>query len=175
MTYQMRMRGGAYPFFGVSFDYPPDRVTGLRWLGRGPYRVWKNRLDGPTFGVWSNDANDTITGETWKYPEFRGFYADLYWASIGTREQPITVVSEMPGMFLRMLTPTEPKDPRNTKLTFPEGDIGFMHGIPPIGTKFHTASEYGPESQPNLVNGRTGTYEATLHFRFGQIGEVRSR
>ena len=121
------------------------------------------------------DANDTVTGETWQYPEFRGFFADLYWATIGTREQPITVVAETPGLFLRMLTPTEPKDPRNTKLEFPAGDISFMHGIPPIGTKFQKADVYGPESQLNLVNGRTGTYTGTLHFRFGVNGRQAGR
>ena len=171
MRYTLRMPGGSHPFFGVTFDYPATQVTGMRWLGRGPYRVWKNRLDGPTFGVWSNTNNDAVTGEVWAYPEFKGFYADLYWATIGTREQPITVVSETPGMFLRMLTPREPADPRNTKVTFPDGDLSFMHGIPPIGTKFHKAEVYGPESQPNLVNGRTGTYEATLHFWFGEAGK----
>ena len=59
------------------------------------------------------------------------------------------------------------KDPRMTALAFPEGDLSFMHAIPPIGTKFHAASAYGPESQLNIVNGRTGTYTGTLHFAFG--------
>jgi hypothetical protein len=54
-----------------------------------------------------------------------------------------------------------------TAVAFPDGDLSFMHAIPPIGTKFHAASAYGPESQLNLVNGRTGTYTGTLHFAFG--------
>jgi hypothetical protein len=169
LDYRLRVPGGAHPSFGITFDYPAEHVTGLRWLGRGPYRVWKNRLDGPTFGVWSNTANDAVTGESWQYPEFRGFFADLYWATVGSTQHPITVVAETPGMFLRMLTPRQPRDPRMTALPFPEGDISFLHGIPPIGTKFHAANVYGPESQPNLVNGRTGTYEGTLHFAFGRV------
>ena len=169
LHYDMRVAGGSHPFFGVTFDYPAEQVTGMRWLGRGPHRVWKNRLDGPTYGVWSSAVNDAVTGEVWQYPEFPGFYADLYWATIGTRQQPLTIVAETPGMFLRVLTPREPKDPRNTKLTFPDGDISFLHGIPPIGTKFHAAATYGPESQMNLVNGRTGAYLATLHFKFGEV------
>ena len=67
-----------------------------------------------------------------------------------------------------MLTPSQAKDPRFTAVTFTEGDISLLHGIPPIGTKFHKPEVYGPESQLNLVNGRTGTYTGTLHFWFGE-------
>lgn len=167
LDYELRIPGGSHPYFGITFDAPPDQITGMRWLGRGPYRVWKNRVDGMGFDVWTNAANDTITGESWTYPEFRGFFGDLYWATIGTRGQSVTVVAETPGLFLRMLTPGSPKDPRFTAVAFPEGDISFLHAIPPIGTKFHAAAAYGPESQLNLVNGRTGIYTGTLHFAFG--------
>jgi len=171
LDYELRVPGGSHPSFGITFDAPADQITDMRWLGRGPYRVWKNRLDGQGFDVWANTANDTVTGQSWLYPEFRGFFADLYWATIGTRTLPVTVVAETPGLYLRMLTPTAPKDPRMTALTFPEGDLSFMHAIPPIGTKFHAASAYGPESQLNLVNGRTGTYTGTLHFAFGPVDQ----
>lgn len=173
LDYELRVPGGSHPYFGITFDCAADQVTDARWLGRGPYRVWKNRLDGVGFDVWANAANDTVTGETWAYPEFRGFFADLYWATIGTRSQPITVVAETPGMYLRLLTPRFPRDPRFTAVAFPEGDLSFMHAIPPIGTKFHAASAYGPESQLSLVNGRTGSYTGTLHFAFGRGGRGR--
>ncbi len=167
LDYELRVPGGSHPYFGISFDAPADQITGMRWLGRGPYRVWKNRLDGQGVGVWANAANDTVTGESWTYPEFRGFFADLYWATIGTRSAPVTVVAESAGLFLRLLTPRQPADPRFTAVQFPDGDLSFMHAIPPIGTKFHAAAAYGPESQMGLVNGRTGTYTGTLHFTFG--------
>jgi hypothetical protein len=173
LDYELRVPGGSHPYFGITFDAPAESIAGKRWLGRGPYRVWKNRLDGQGFDVWANPANDTVTGESWAYPEFRGFFADLYWASIATRTLPITVVAETPGLYLRVLTPTAPKDPRMTAVPFPDGDISFLHAIPPIGTKFHAASAYGPESQLSLVNGRTGTYTGTLHFTFG--ADARSK
>ena len=167
LDYELRVPGGSHPYFGITFDAPADQITDMRWLGRGPYRVWKNRLDGQGVGVWANAANDTATGESWTYPEFRGFFADLYWATIGTRSAPVTIVAESAGLYLRLLTPRQPSDPRFTAVQFPEGDLSFMHAIPPIGTKFHAAAAYGPESQMNLVNGRTGTYTGTLHFAFG--------
>ena len=50
-----------------------------------------------------------------------------------------------------------------------------MNAVPPIGTKFHAAAAYGPESQMNLVNGRTGTYTGTLHFTFGESARREGR
>ena len=35
---------------GITFNYPEEKVTGMKWVGRGPYRVWKNRLKGMEFG-----------------------------------------------------------------------------------------------------------------------------
>jgi len=56
-------------FAGITFNYPEEKITGMKWLGRGPYRVWKNRLKGQQFGVWHKDYNNTITGTSWDYPK----------------------------------------------------------------------------------------------------------
>ena len=61
----------------------------MKWLGRGPYRVWKNRLKGQQFGVWHKRYNNTITGASWDYPEFKGYHADLYWVVIENKESPV--------------------------------------------------------------------------------------
>ena len=64
--------------FGITFDYPEKGVTGFKWLGNGPYRVWKNRIKGTTFGLWEKEYNNTITGEGFEnliYPEFKGYHA----------------------------------------------------------------------------------------------------
>ncbi len=73
-------------FAGITFNYPEEKITGMKWLGRGPYRVWKNRMKGQQFGVWHKDYNNTITGASWAYPEFKGYHADLYWAVIENKE-----------------------------------------------------------------------------------------
>jgi hypothetical protein len=57
------------------------------WVLGGIYRPV--RLGGMGFDVWANTNNDTVTGESWEYPEFRGFFGDLCWAVIGMRTQPI--------------------------------------------------------------------------------------
>lgn len=167
LEYELRPGTGEHAHLGVTFDYPETQVTAMRWLGRGPYRVWKNRLDGVTHDVWMKKANDAVTGAVWEYPEFRGHHADLYWARIETTELPITIVSETAGLFLRMLTPTPAADPRSSAVTFPDGNISLLHGITAIGTKFNPPATLGPASQPNLVNGRTGRYDGRVHFFFG--------
>ncbi len=39
-------------YVGIGFNYPEEKCTGIKWMGRGPYRVWKNRLKGANIGVW---------------------------------------------------------------------------------------------------------------------------
>jgi hypothetical protein len=167
LDYRLKPQAGLQQYIGLTFDYPEANVTGLRWLGRGPYRVWRNRLDGVEFDVWNKAANNAVTGAVWQYPEFRGHHADLYWATLSTTEQPITIVSETEGLFLRVLTPTFPKDARDTAVPFPPGDLSILHGIAAVGGKFQPATAFGPSSQPNLVNGRTGIYEGRVDFFFG--------
>jgi hypothetical protein len=168
LEYRYRVRGGEHAHLGITFDYPEAQVTSMRWLGRGPYRVWKNRQDGVEFDVWQKTANDTQTGASWEYPEFRGHHADFQWAVIDTTEVPITIVSGTEGLFLRLLTPSFPADARHAAVAFPEGNISVLHAIPAIGTKFHPASALGPASRPNQVNNRTGVYEGRLWFFFGE-------
>ena len=144
----------------------------MRWLGRGPYRVWKNRVAGTTFDVWRKAYNDTRTGADWVYPEFKGHHANLYWAVLETSELPITVVTDTEDLFLRVLTPRYGVDPQFTAVAFPEGDLSFLHGIAPIGTKFAGPETLGPESQLNEAVGdnptqHMGGYAATLYFHFG--------
>jgi hypothetical protein len=166
---------GRHAHLGVTFDYPEKDLAGLRWLGRGPHRVWKNRMQGVGFGLWRKTYNDSRTGVDWAYPEFKGHHADLYWAVLEARDGdlPITVVSETEGLFLRVLSPKNGVDPTFTAVPFPEGDISFLHAIPPIGTKFAGPEATGPQGLPNEAAGRhptqhMGEYEATLRFFFGE-------
>ena len=50
-------------FVGVNFSYPEQRIKNIRFMGNGPYRVWKNRMKGTQFGVWTKEYNKTETGE----------------------------------------------------------------------------------------------------------------
>jgi len=157
---------GDFDFTGITFNYPEDKITGMKWLGRGPYRVWKNRLKGQQFGVWQKDYNNSITGETWGYPEFKGYHAEVNWVVIENKESPFTIYTSNKNMFLQMLRPAREKDAlenNNVEPAFPAGSIGFLNAISPMGTKFHAANMMGPQGQKNHTNGE---FSGTLWFDF---------
>ncbi len=138
-------------FAGITFNYPEEKITGMKWLGRGPYRVWKNRLKGQQFGVWHKNYNNSITGASWNYPEFKGYHADLYWVVIENKESPFTVYTDDESIFLQMLKPDHSKyEHESIKAAFPKGDIGFLNSIAPIGTRFQDPLLLGPQSQKNI-------------------------
>jgi hypothetical protein len=158
-------------YIGVSFSYPENEVKGLTWLGKGPYRVWKNRTKGVEFDVWHKEYNNTMTGLNWEYPEFKGFHSNTYWAVLETNGLPLTMVFNSDNMYLRIFSPKEPSqngfEPRTTHVEFPEGDISFLKGITPIGTKFHTAKQHGPAGDVNHIP-RHGLYvNEEVLFYFG--------
>lgn len=149
---------------GISFNYPEASLIKKTWLGNGPYRVWKNRTAGPLYGVWETAFNATATGyKDWVYPEFAGYFAEVRWANLETKEGTLTVVTPDEHTFLRLGTP--PQAPMNlrggTTIDFPPGNIAFLRDIPAIGTKFSPAVNYGPQSTTPLVN---APYEGTIYF-----------
>ena len=158
-------------FSGISFDYPENRVTGAILLANGPYHTWKNRLKGSNFGLFRKDYNNTITGETWNYPEFKGYYSNFYAVRILTKETPITIFTSTSDLFLHLFTPGTAKYStgkgvrNNFNPSFPEGNISFLHGISPIGTKFSTPESEGPQGDKNVYG--SAPLKGTLYFRFG--------
>jgi len=160
---------GDADFIGITFNYPEEKITGMKWLGRGPYREWKNRLKGQQFGVWHKAYNTAVTGEAWQYPEFTGFHGEVNWAVIENKESPFTVYTDDKNMYLQMLRPKREKDAlanNNVEPAFPDGNIGFMTAISPIGTKFQAAKVMGPQSQKNVPSATP--VSGTLWFDFGK-------
>lgn len=141
-----------YDYSGISFNYPETKVTGAEWLGRGPYRVWKNRLKGLRYNYWQKMYNNGITGQNWIYPEFKGYYADVNWIRIKTTELPILFYTQDKGQYFQLFKPDRAKDSPasdNVEPPFPNAGFSFLNAIPAIGTKFQAAAELGPESQKN--------------------------
>ena len=160
---------GTNDFLGVTFDYPENFVRHKRWLGDGPYRVWKNRLRGVSLNVWENDYNNTITGfRDWIYPEFKGFFADVHWLQLDTSEGQITVVNNSAVPFMQVLKPEFPPTNLVGKAfaPMPKCGLGFLDFIPPIGSKFKPPKSMGPQSQPNVA---TGEYSGSVSFYFGKL------
>lgn len=156
---------------GFSFSYPEAECSGMRWMGRGPYRVWKNRIPGANYGVWQKDYNNTITGESKErlvYPEFKGYHGNLYWATLQSPTAPFTVYAAGDGIFLRVFTPEEPHDRQDGTSTmpdFPAGDISFLLDIPGIRS-FKPISQHGPQSQPGIIRIKKGDEGLRLNLMF---------
>jgi hypothetical protein len=157
---------GVVELMGVRFDYPEENMKSVRWLGHGPYRVWQNRLHGTTLDVWEKAYNDPIPGETFLYPEFKGFYRDWHWATFQTAEGAITVTNDHPSAYLGVYTP---RDGRDALLyTLPATGIAVLDVIPAVRNKVNATDLVGPSSQPQRVS---GPRRGTLHFRFEATGK----
>lgn len=160
---------------GFSFSYPEKEVEGMRWMGRGPYRVWRNRQRGTTLDIWEKDYNNTVTGESTGhlvYPEFKGYHANLYWAQMQSATAPFAVYSETDGLYLRVFTPEEPKHRNNGEPTmrpFPDGDISFLLEIPAIRS-YKPIEQLGPQAQPSNIRINKGDdgLRVRLWFDFRQ-------
>jgi len=162
LEYQYQLEG-SFGVFGVGFDCPEEKMQRMRWLGRGPYRVWKNRMKGGCLDVWTNAYQNHTPGLTWDYPEFKGYYRDWRWVVFETADAEITMINGAEDVFLGLYRPNDGPNPAKTKLDAPETGLALLHGIPAIGTKFHRPGELGPESQKNEAG---GVYRGALWLRF---------
>lgn len=142
---------GVVDMIGVHFDYPETAVKSVRWLGMGPHRTWQNRSPGAVLNVWQNAYNDPVPGETFTYPEFKGYFRGWQWATFATSEGRFTMANETPGSFLGVYTPRDGRD--GLLYTFPPSGIAVLDVIPPVRNKVNATELIGPQSQPANVHG----------------------
>jgi Glycosyl hydrolases family 2, TIM barrel domain/Glycosyl hydrolases family 2, sugar binding domain/Glycosyl hydrolases family 2/Beta galactosidase small chain len=156
----------AADFYGITFNVDETKLKGMKWLGLGPYRVWKNRLKGAPLNVWQKKYNKAITGEVISYPEFSGYHGNVYWITVETAASSFTVYTDKEDLFVQMLKPRNASTTfiPHVNPTFPEGNFGFLNAIAPIGTKFRAANSMGPQSQKN--DPVSGTVSGSLWFEF---------
>lgn len=156
---------------GFSFRYPEALVEGVKWFGRGPQRVWKNRIRGTQYGIWQKDYNDALTGAAFDrlvYPEFKGYHADMRWMTLQTKEGDFTVRSSSDGLYMRLYGPEQPADNKSGIIAypdFPEGDLSFLYEIPAMRC-FKPLSEHGPSGQPGHVRIKKGDEGIHMNLRF---------
>ena len=151
-------------FLGITFSYPDadSTIRGIRWMGGGPGTVWKNRMKGVRFGVWENARAGA------GMDALAGYRSGLRWLQINSREQPITIVTNTPGLFLHLRAPVGAGDAARRPAS-PSGDLSFLQGIPPAGSKFHTPIHLGPRGAPNLHGVLAPeSRDITLWFVFGR-------
>lgn len=142
---------GLVDLLGVDFDYPEEKMKSKEWLGRGPGRVWANRLRGVQFERWETDYNDPIPGVSWIYPEFKGWFSRWEWMAFSTTEGRFALLNDGGHAFAGVYAPRDGKN--NPVLVLPRLGLGAYQVIPAIGTKQSEPSNLGPQGQPQDVTG----------------------
>lgn len=160
LNYEYRY-DGVVELMGIKFDYPEENMKSIKWLGMGPYRVWQNRLRGTTLGVWENDYNDPIPGESFVYPEFKGYFRNWQWASFKTSEGTISIANKKSNSYLGVYTPRDGKDA--LLYTLPQTGLSVLDVIPAVRNKVNTTDLIGPSSQAQHVN---GVHSGTIYLKF---------
>jgi hypothetical protein len=155
VSYRLAFEGTA-DILGVTFDYPEKSVLAKRWVGAGPYRVWKNRQAGTQFGLHQAKYSRSTPGVSYEYPEFEGFFGAWDWLEMRTREATVVIRNDSQIPFFGLYQPTPGEKPI---LELPELGWSFLHAVPPIGTKFALPEVLGPQSQPTQF---TGSIEGEL-------------
>ena len=150
---------GVVDLMGICFDYPETMVKSKQWVGKGPYRVWQNRQEGPQYGLWQNNYNDPIPGESWDYPEFKGYFSNVNWMKLNTSEGAIGI--ELMTGKIGVYTPRDGRD--HILYTLPETGISILRTIPAVRNKVNTTDLNGPSAQPYWSKGK-GSISAILHF-----------
>ena len=150
---------GVVDLMGICFDYPETMVKSKQWVGKGPYRVWQNRQEGPQYGLWQNDYNDPIPGESWEYPEFKGYFSNVSWMKLNTSEGAIGI--ELMTGKVGVYTPRDGRD--HLLYDLPETGISILKTIPAVRNKVNTTDLNGPSAQPYWSKGK-GNINAILRF-----------
>ena len=152
---------GVVDLAGMYFDYPEEKMRAKKWLGDGPYRVWQNRLKGTTLDIWENDYNDPIPGESFNYPEFKGYFNNWNWAEFTTEEGQIYIENKDTDTYLGVYSP---RDGRDALLyTIPSTGIAVLDVIPPARNKVNATDLVGPSSQPKWLS---GLQKRTVYLKF---------
>ena len=118
-------------------------------------------MQGTRPDVWENTYNNTTPGESWVYPEFKGYFREWRWARFETTEGSLIAANGGAGGFLGVYAPNDGKV--GPVLNLPATGLAFLDVIPPIGSKFALANVLGPESQSRLVH---GVHHGTIRLRF---------
>lgn len=173
MDYEYQVEGKQY-FTGISFSFPGSDVIGTKWLGRGPANVWKNRLQGGRLDVYERMYNNVLPGDnSWEYPQFKGYCSGISWMEFNTVDGKFTVVAREDDLFVRLFDFYGLSGPENYP-ELPTGDLSFLDGIPPVGTKLamgisNDTWNLGPAGELNVMD---KPVKRTLYFYFGLLEKV---
>ena len=169
LDYEYTFEGRA-DLLGVNFDVPENAVREKHWLGRGPWRVYRNRLEGGKLGVYSQKYNDPIPGQTYiDGPEFKGYFRDWRWLVLKTTGGSIWLENNAPpnagpiNNGAPYIGLWRPRDGVPMMMEFPDTSLTLLDVIPAQGSKFDNGDRAGPQAETPKVSGKRGG-SVTLRF-----------
>jgi hypothetical protein len=153
---------GEFDVLGLRFNLPDEVIKSKRWLGEGPYRVWRNRMEGGQFAVHEVDFNDATPGEAYAYPEFKGYFHDWRWLTLETTAGRLIAQPSPSNYRAPFFALGKPRDGVDGLLDLPDAGLSFLEIIPAMRNKFHTTDQLGPQSLTRTV---ADTHRGSLLFR----------
>ncbi|MBK1879806.1 glycoside hydrolase family 2 TIM barrel-domain containing protein [Pelagicoccus mobilis] len=161
LDYSFEPSNDAVHYGAVGFGLEEELVESKRWLGKGPHRVWGNRMKGPQHGLWENEYNDVSTGQEWGEIEFKGIFSDIDWMSLALKTGASIVLDAGGEAEVGVLSPKIAEGVRDKNSfggpvraywRYPqEGGLYLFHKLPGVGTKFAHAQDNGPQGQPSVL------------------------
>lgn len=97
---------------------------------------------------------DPIPAESFTYPEFKGYFANVQWMTLKTQEGTISICNRTPQNYVGVYQPRDGRD--GLLYTFPATGISLMKVIPPVRNKVNTTDLIGPSSQAFWADGAYG-------------------
>ena len=110
----------------------------------------RNRLEGGVFDLHRLGYNDPVPGQSFAYPEFKGYFRDWRWLQLKAGESQLTVDNASNVPFFGLYGP---RDGEPAMLAFPDTGLSLLDIIPAQGTKFDTPDQLGPQSRTPQAGG----------------------
>ena len=165
LDYAYTLPKGEYHYAGVGLRLQNEDILRKRWLGEGPERIWKNRVEGGVLNVWDRSKQWNVPGKVYNPPSFEGCFAPWYWGVFhlaGGHTFGLSAVSD--GLVLGVSNPRNGEDPKFATWQYPRQEgIYVFNYISPVGAKWRQAEEFGPSSQLNFID---GTCRGTINLYF---------
>lgn len=152
LDYKFSPQEGIYKYAGIGMSVNADAVKSKRWLGEGPARIWKNRMEGGLYDVYGVDKLINIPGEVYNQPEFEGYFAPWKWAVFYLEDNVSIGFQNNSDVILGVLNPVNGENAKFASWKYPDkAGFYFFNTISAIGSKWKKPTEFGPDAQPTFI------------------------
>ncbi len=166
LDYAYTLDAGLYNYAGIGMEVNAQDVLRKRFLGEGPTRIWKNRIEGGILDVYAVDKQVNIPGLVYHQPEFEGCFAPWNWAVFYLNNHLNIGFKNRTDVILGVLNPTNAKDAKRATWSYPKTEgLFFFDHISAVGSKWKAPTEFGPDAQASLIDGQiTGSVSMYINW-----------